>query len=292
MKKTLKILIYVFIIMGVLTGCDKNSTTDNEKTNNNDSNNNVNNTESIANNLTLENFKKVMKEQGLNVIDGKCDENSINCSYTATDNREQRRTTYIFTTYKDEDAATKFWQLNLNNLTESYTITIKDEEKRQLEYYYGNEGIVTKIYYYGTTTSLSVTNDDSDNKDSLKYVKEVLATLGYDSTSNINDSNDKTTETNTSTKNNNSNDNYYVGTYYMKLLDGTIAKDGTGTIILNKDKSCAYYYGWSDFGCKSYTVKDHLICLKTTENQDDVCFTLTASNDMLIDANNDKYIKE
>ena len=87
-------------------------------------------------------------------------------------------------------------------------------------------------------------------------------------------------------------DDYYVGTYYLALTDGTLAKDGSGTVILNKDKSCKYYSGWSDFGCKSFTVNDHTICLKTTETQDDVCFTLSASNDMLISSSNEKYMKE
>ena len=29
----------------------------------------------------------------------------------------------------------------------------------------------------------------------------------------------------------------------MVLSDGSVADDGTGTIILNKDKSCTYIYG-------------------------------------------------
>ena len=85
---------------------------------------------------------------------------------------------------------------------------------------------------------------------------------------------------------------YYEGTYYMVLKDGSLAKDGTGTVILNEDKSCAYYYGWSDFGCESFTVNDHTICLKTIENASDVCFTLDFDNNILIDANNEKYMKE
>lgn len=78
----------------------------------------------------------------------------------------------------------------------------------------------------------------------------------------------------------------------MALTDSSLAKDGTGTVILNKDKSCTYIYGLSNLGCKSFTITDHLICLKTTENQEDICLTLTSTNDMLIDTNNEKYMKE
>ena len=85
---------------------------------------------------------------------------------------------------------------------------------------------------------------------------------------------------------------YYVGTYYMALTDGTLAKDGTGTVILNQDKSCTYYYGQANYGCNSFTVNDHLICLQVSESSSDICLTLTVTNDMLIDANNEKYIKE
>lgn len=87
-------------------------------------------------------------------------------------------------------------------------------------------------------------------------------------------------------------DDYYVGTYYLALTDGSLAKDGSGTIILNADGTCTYYYGWSDFGCISYTVYDHLITLKTTENSSDIQLTLTVDNDTLIDSANEKYIKE
>lgn len=92
--------------------------------------------------------------------------------------------------------------------------------------------------------------------------------------------------------NDDSSNDYYVGTYYLVLTDGTLAKDGSGTIILNADGTCEYYYGWSNFGCISYTVNDHLITLKTTENSSDIYLTLDVDNKILIDANNEKYLKE
>ena len=96
----------------------------------------------------------------------------------------------------------------------------------------------------------------------------------------------------TSGESNDSSNKYYTGTYYLSLTDGTLAKDGSGTIILNEDGTCAYYYGWSNFGCVSYTVNDHLITLKTTENASDIYLTLDVDNKVLIDANNEKYLKE
>lgn len=92
--------------------------------------------------------------------------------------------------------------------------------------------------------------------------------------------------------NDDSSNDYYVGTYYLALTDGTLAKDGSGTITLNADGTCEYYYGWSNFGCISYTVNDHLITLKTTENSSDIYLTLDVDNKILIDANNEKYLKE
>ena len=58
-----------------------------------------------------------------------------------------------------------------------------------------------------------------------------------DITSNQNDSIEQKNESNASNI-----DDYYTGTYYMILVDGSLADDGTGTIILNKDKSCTYIY--------------------------------------------------
>ena len=105
--------------------------------------------------------------------------------------------------------------------------------------------------------------------------------------SNQNDSIEQQNESNTS----NIND-YYTGTYYMVLADGSLADDGTGTIILNKDKSCTYIYGQSNMGCSSYDVYDHLITLKVSESSTDIYLTLDADNKMLIDANNEKYMRK
>ncbi len=149
------------------------------------------------------------------------------------------------------------------------------------------------VVIIGLTTGCGV-NKESGSKNDKEEINNNSTNLNNDDTNeNIkNDENDVTEEQSNSNSENSTTDDYYVGTYYMALTDGSLAKDGTGTVILNKDKSCAYYYGWSDFGCKSFSVVDHLICLKTTESQEDICLTLVSTNDMLIDANNEKYIKE
>lgn len=86
-------------------------------------------------------------------------------------------------------------------------------------------------------------------------------------------------------------DNYYVGTYYMVLSDGSVADDGSGSIVLNEDKSCIYISGQANMGCISYTVNDHLITLKLSESND-TSFTLDSDNKILISSNNEKYMKQ
>ena len=108
-----------------------------------------------------------------------------------------------------------------------------------------------------------------------------------DITSNQNDSIEQQNESNASNI-----DDYYTGTYYMILVDGSLADDGTGTIILNKDKSCTYIYGQANMGCSSYDVNDHLITLKVSESSTDIYLTLDADNKILIDANNEKYMRK
>lgn len=112
-----------------------------------------------------------------------------------------------------------------------------------------------------------------------------------ESQSNTNNSalNDKTDNTEQQAK---SDKVDFSGTYYLALTDGSLAKDGSGTVIINSNGSCTYYSGWSDFGCQSYTTNDHVICLKTTESSSDICFTLTVDNKTLIASNNEKYIRE
>lgn len=106
-------------------------------------------------------------------------------------------------------------------------------------------------------------------------------------TSNQNDSTEQQNE-----DNNTSLDDYYIGTYYMVLTDGSLADDGTGTIILNNDMSCTYIYGQSNMGCTSYSVNDHLITLKVSESSSDIHLTLDADKKILIDANNEKYMRK
>lgn len=104
--------------------------------------------------------------------------------------------------------------------------------------------------------------------------------------------NNDTDKTNDNDGNNNEKDAFYVGTYYMVLTDGSLAEDGTGTIILNQDMTCTYIYGQSNIGCTSYSVNDHVITLKVSEQSSDVILVLEADHKFLIDANNEKYMRK
>ena len=104
--------------------------------------------------------------------------------------------------------------------------------------------------------------------------------------------NNDTDKTNDNDGNNNEKDAFYVGTYYMVLTDGSLAEDGTGTIILNQDMTCTYIYGQSNMGCTSYSVNDHVITLKVSEQSSDVILVLEADHKFLIDANNEKYMRK
>ena len=92
---------------------------------------------------------------------------------------------------------------------------------------------------------------------------------------------------NSNTSVSNSDANIY-GTYYLELTDGTVADDGSGTIILNSDSTCKYYSGWSDMGCTSYKVDNSQVCLDLSETGGSKCFTL---KDNMLSDNYDNYIK-
>ena len=92
---------------------------------------------------------------------------------------------------------------------------------------------------------------------------------------------------NTGVSNSSSDVNIY-GTYYLELTDGTVADDGSGTIILNSDSTCKYYSGWSDMGCTSYKVDNSQVCLDLSETGGSKCFTL---KDNMLSDNYDNYIK-
>lgn len=134
------------------------------------------------------------------------------------------------------------------------------------------------------------TIEEKVNTDVKKKVQEQLES---ETINNIIDTSEEVNmvDDNQNNQTNNSSINY-VGTYYLALTDGSLAKDGSGTITLNSDGSCSYYSGWSDLMCQSYSVNDHLICLKTGESSSDICFTLTVDNKMLIAPNNEKYMKD
>ena len=131
----------------------------------------------------------------------------------------------------------------------------------------------------GCDNSTKDENAISNQQNNIKEAESI--------TSNQNDSTEQQNE-----DNNTSLDDYYIGTYYMVLADGSLADDGTGTIILNNDMSCTYIYGQSNMGCTSYSVNDHLITLKVSESSSDIHLTLDADKKILIDANNEKYMRK
>ena len=131
----------------------------------------------------------------------------------------------------------------------------------------------------GCDNSTKDENAISNQQNNIKEAESI--------TSNQNDSTEQQNE-----DNNTSLDDYYIGTYYMVLADGSLADDGTGTIIFNNDMSCTYIYGQSNMGCTSYSVNDHLITLKVSESSSDIYLTLDADNKILIDANNEKYMRK
>ena len=92
---------------------------------------------------------------------------------------------------------------------------------------------------------------------------------------------------NSNTSVSNSDANIY-GTYYLELTDGTVADDGSGTIILNSDSTCKYYSGWSDMGCTSYKVDNSQVCLDLSETGGSKCFAI---KDNMLSDNYDNYIK-
>lgn len=291
MKK--KILLVVCCCLIVVTGCGNNKKEEKNKVSTD-----INTTDASEDKLTLENFRKVMNEHGLTVIDDKnCDEKSLNCIYMAYDDRENRSTAYMFTVYRDEDIATGFWKEDLNNLRDEYTISVKDEKNRKLEYYYGTYGIRTIIHYYGKTTSIEVDNDDSDDKDSLNYVREVLAEFGYtdnNTTTNTSSASSNNTEKTTNISNVNSNnevsttDTSNIGTNddVIKTKDYTVkygtyigtVKSGeytiTEEITISKEKMKL-----ATDTCE-YAVKDNIIYCK----QADAIQIIVTGNNQLSDS--------
>lgn len=115
--------------------------------------------------------------------------------------------------------------------------------------------------------------EDYNSKESLVFIDYKTIEL------NSND--------NSNTSVSNSDANIY-GTYYLELTDGTVADDGSGTIILNSDSTCKYYSGWSDMGCTSYKVDNSQVCLDLSETGGSKCFTL---KDNMLSDNYDNYIK-
>ena len=177
-----------------------------------------------------------------------------------------------------------FVKVDENNKGFSYVVGENEETLK-------NKILKSEVEY---KTIKEVVNNDVKQQTKSKLEKKANneQNINDESQSNTNNNssvNDKTDNTEHQTK---SNKVDFSGTYYLALTDGSLAKDGSGTIIINSNGSCTYYSGWSDFGCQSYTTNDHVICLKTTESSSNICFNLTVDNKTLIAPNNEKYIRE
>ncbi len=250
-KKILCILILSFSLLGI-TGCGNDEPLKNESTNNDN-----NDTQKVENSkMTLENFRKVMSEQGLSIIEGNCTEKSINCVYTAAHETDDSRTTYTFETYRDEDHATRLWNNQISSIYEhydSYNSVFKDDENKILEYTTGERGI-TIVYYY-KTTSLKVISDEFSDANSFSKVIKVLEEFGY----TLNTKLDNTDNTSSSDENIKLKD-YTVsyGTY-----KGTATSGGytlTETVIISKDKMQI-----DDWETCEYEIKDNIIHCKQAD---------------------------
>ena len=178
-----------------------------------------------------------------------------------------------------------FIKVDENNKSFSYTVG-EDEEKLK-------DKILNSEKVYKTI-------NDTVNQDVKQKTKNILNEKNLKNEKSTNDESQSNTNNNSTLNDKTDNKNQqansdkvdFSGTYYLALSDGSLAKDGSGTVIISSNGSCTYYSGWSDFGCQSYTTNEHVICLKTTESSSDICFTLTVDNKTLIAQNNEKYIRE
>lgn len=148
---------------------------------------------------------------------------------------------------------------------------LKEKIKKNVKEYKTFKEVVNK----------DVENEIKDKLNEKNNKKEEMTNITSNATNNSIENNQQT-----------NNEVNFTGTYYLALTDGSLAKDGSGTVTINSNGSCSYISGWSDFRCKSYYTNDHVICLKTEESSGDICFTLAVDNKMLIAPNNEKYIKE
>lgn len=273
----------------------------------------------------LKSIKEVdYKSIYMEVLDGKrnfIDENNLEVSFNEYLNTEKgsmdsAKVTYTYIDFDNKDSSKHEEMLVLTETNDGYYLILNYDNKSDKVYgiYMNYRDMVyikndTTIYGSGGANAnyvyklildknkhekITLAENDSglykiDNKEVSedeynKYMEE------YNNKDSVTFTDYKTIQLNsndTSTSNSNSETNIY-GTYYLKLNDGTIADDGSGTIILNSDSTCKYYSGWSDMGCTSYKVESDSVCLNLSETGGSKCFTI--KDNMLID-NYDNYIK-
>lgn len=194
MKKKIYMVVTVLILASmliILTGCgEKSENTNTENINNENIQANVNNnkalneTETATGKLTIENFKKVMSEKGLEVVQNTPEGlNSAVYNYSVNDTMAIR---YEFNDYKTEEIAQNKWNENLKGIEDNYTDrqVIKEEENGntyKLEFTRPDYG--TLIEFKEGKNTLRVVILESANEEAVARAKDILENLGFTPTS-------------------------------------------------------------------------------------------------------------
>ena len=194
MKKKIYMVVTVLILASmliILTGCgEKSENTNTENINNENIQANVNNnkalneTETATGKLTIENFKKVMSEKGLEVQQNTPDGlNSAVYNYSVNDTTAIR---YEFEDYKNEEIAKSKWNENLKGIEDNYTDrqVIKEEKNgdtHKLEFTRPDYG--TLIEFKEGKNILSVVILESADAEAVARAKDILENLGFTPTS-------------------------------------------------------------------------------------------------------------
>lgn len=194
MKKKIYMVVTVLILASmliILTGCgEKSENTNTENINNENIQANVNNnkalneTETATGKLTIENFKKIMNEKGLEVQQNTPDGvNSAVYNYSVNDTTAIR---YEFEDYKNEEIAKSKWNENLKGIEDNYTDrqVIKEEKNgdtHKLEFTRPDYG--TLIEFKEGKNILSVVILESADAEAVARAKDILENLGFTPTS-------------------------------------------------------------------------------------------------------------
>ncbi len=301
MRKFLSILICGILLIG-LTGCGND-----EKKKNVHVPENINKLE----NKNEETQNKTDNEINIEdiffkVIDG-------NKNYYNEENKEVAFADYLKTYLENSDVTLKYSLINMDNLNYDEMILTLDDQQTNLIFHYENDNVygyeVNFRYLKNIKTDGSYATSDSAFHSTIETSKfnknertnNIIAEYNYGKSITINGNNATEKEYNDYYDEWNEKENVKFkiykkyekkinkdkllsvgshtlkyGTYYLKLTDGTLATDNSGTIILNKNGSCAYYEGWADMECSSYYVKDKSICLKTRSSE--FCFIVPKNN--------------